>query len=150
VSPVVCGYETGCAVAAGYSSTPQARKLGLKPGYRVRLDHPPEGWALDEPADLLMVEDGKPADVIVSFFRTAAEVAVRLPPLAADIYPSGALWIAWPRRAAGHRSDITENLVREQALPLGIVDVKVAALDEDWSALRFVWRVETRPPAPRR
>jgi hypothetical protein len=143
-------YETGCAVAAGYSSTPQARKLGLKPGYRVRIDQPPDGWALEEAPELLIVEDTGPADVIVSFFRSAAELAPRLPALAADIYPEGALWIAWPRRAAGHRSDITENLLREKALPLGIVDVKVAALDDDWSALRFVWRVENRPPAPGR
>jgi hypothetical protein len=134
-------------VAAGYSSTPQAKKLGLKPGHRVRIDQPPDGWALDEPSGLLMVERTAAADVIVSFFRTAAELAARLPALAADIYPQGALWIAWPRRAAGHRSDISENLVREQALPLGIVDVKVAALDDDWSALRFVWRVENRSPS---
>jgi len=134
-------------VTAGYSATPQAKKLGLKPGHRVRLDQPPDGWALDQPADL--VPDGEPADVIVSFFRTAAELPDRLPALADGIYPQGALWVAWPRRAAGHRSDITENLVREHALPLGIVDVKVAALDSDWSALRFVWRVENRPSAQR-
>ena len=134
-------------MAAGYSGTPQARKLGLKPGYRVRIDQAPIGWTLDQPADLLLVDEAGPAEVIVSFFRSAAELADRLPGLAADIYPQGALWVAWPRRAAGHRSDITENLVREYALPLGIVDVKVAALDEDWSALRFVWRVENRPAA---
>ncbi|HEX8303797.1 MAG TPA: hypothetical protein VF612_02890 [Jatrophihabitans sp.] len=132
-------------VAAGYSATPQAKKLGLKPGYRVRIDQPPDGWTLDQPADLLLVDEAEPADVIVSFFRTAAELAAGLPALAAAIYPQGALWVAWPRRAAGHRSDITENLLRDEALPLGIVDVKVAALDEDWSALRFVWRVENRP-----
>ena len=137
-------------MAAGYSATPQAKKLGLKPGYRVRIDQPPDGWTLDQPADLLLVEEAEPADVIVSFFRSAAELPARLPALAAAIYPQGALWVAWPRRAAGHRSDITENLLRDQALPLGIVDVKVAALDEDWSALRFVWRVENRPGSPGR
>ena len=132
-------------MAAGYSSTPQAKKLGLKPGHRVRLDQPPAGWALDQPGDLLLVEEAESADVIVSFVRSAAELPARLPALATAIYPEGALWVAWPRRAAGHRSDITENLVRAEALPLGIVDVKVAALDDDWSALRFVWRVEHRP-----
>jgi hypothetical protein len=139
-------------VAAGYSATPQAKKLGLKPGSRVRIDQPPDGWALDEPPDLDLdlVEATEVPDVIVSFFRRAAELAPRLPALANEIYPGGALWIAWPRRAAGHLSDITENLVRDQALPLGIVDVKVAALDEDWSALRLVWRRENRngPPPP--
>ena len=137
-------------MTAGYSSTPQAKKLGLKPGYRVRIDEPPDGWVLDQPADLLLVGEAESADVIVSFFRAAVELPARLPALASAIYPQGALWVAWPRRAAGHRSDITENLLREVALPLGIVDVKVAALDEDWSALRFVWRVENRPPAPGR
>ncbi|HEV2887646.1 MAG TPA: hypothetical protein VGX49_12090 [Jatrophihabitans sp.] len=137
-------------MTAGYSSTPQARKLGLKPGHRVRIDQPPDGWALDQPPELFTVAEAGPADVILSFFRSAAELSERLPALAASIYPDGALWIAWPRRAGGHRSDITENLLRDQALPLGIVDVKVAALDEDWSALRFVWRVENRPPPPQR
>ncbi|MDQ1721139.1 MAG: hypothetical protein QOI26_873 [Pseudonocardiales bacterium] len=137
-------------MGAGYSSTPQARKLGLKTGYRVRIDQPPAGWALDQPPDLLLVQETEPADVVVSFFRTATELEARLPALAAGIYPQGALWVAWPRRAGGHVSDISENIVRDQALPLGIVDVKVAALDNDWSALRFVWRVENRPSSGRR
>ena len=59
--------------------------------------------------------------------------------------PTSALWIAWPRRAGGHRSDITDSLVRETLLPIGVVDVKVAALDEDWSGLKFVWRKDRRP-----
>jgi hypothetical protein len=88
----------------------------------------------------------EPADVIVSFCRSTAELAERLPGLAARIHPAGSLWIAWPRRAAGHQSDITDNTIRERALPLGIVDVKIAALDEDWSALKLVWRVENRSP----
>jgi hypothetical protein len=54
------------------------------------------------------------------------------------------LWVAWPRRAGGHRSDITDTVIREHALPMGLVDVKVAAIDEDWSGLRLVWRVENR------
>jgi hypothetical protein len=61
------------------------------------------------------------------------------------ITTNGSLWLAWPRRAGGHESDITDNLVREAALPLGLVDVKVAALDHDWSSLRLVWRKELRP-----
>jgi hypothetical protein len=55
------------------------------------------------------------------------------------------LWVAWPRRAGGHTSDITDNIVRQIVLPLGLVDVKVAALDQDWSGLKFVWRKELRP-----
>ena len=130
---------------AGYSATPQARKLGLKPGHRVALDEPPDGWNLREPPDGLLAPDADgAADVIVAFFRAAAEIPGRLPALARRVYPAGALWAAWPRRAAGHDSDITDNAVREHALALGLVDVKVAALDEDWSALRLVWRAANR------
>jgi hypothetical protein len=132
----------GGGVPRGYSGTPQARKLGLKPGLRAALDGAPPGWALDDPPELEWV-DG-PADVVVAFVRSAADLAARLPALAQRVFPAGGLWIAWPRRAAGHVSDVTENGVRDQVLPLGLVDVKVAAIDEDWSGLRIVWRVENR------
>lgn len=130
---------------AGYSGTPQSRKLGLKAGQRVALDDPPRGWYLREPPDGLLAPgpDGA-ADLIVAFFRAEAEIADRLPALAQRIFPAGALWAAWPRRAAGHDSDVTDNVVRAHALELGLVDVKVAAIDEDWSGLRLVWRVSNR------
>jgi hypothetical protein len=132
-------------MTAGSSTTPQARKLGIKFGQRVRLDRPPPGWALtDPPSDLEYVGPTKPADLIVSFFTAAEQLAVRLPDLVERIYPTGALWIAWPRRAAGHDSDITDTVVRRHALALGVVDVKVAAIDHDWSGLRVVWRVTNR------
>ena len=129
----------------GYSGRPQAAKLGLKPGLRVGLVGTPDGWALTDPPDEL--EDCGPdgaADVIVAFFAEAGEIGRQIAELGRRIYPAGALWIAWPRRAAGHRSDITDNVIREHVLPLGLVDVKVAAIDEDWSGLRLVWRVENR------
>jgi hypothetical protein len=132
----------GGGVPRGYSGTSQARKLGLKPGLRAALDGAPPGWVLDDPPELDWV-DG-PADVVVAFVRSSADLAARLPALAQRVFPAGGLWIAWPRRAAGHVSDVTENGVREQVLPLGLVDVKVAAIDEDWSGLRVVWRVENR------
>jgi len=132
-------------MTAGYSAASQARKLGLKPGHRVALDEPPAGWQLREPPDGLRGPDPDgAADVIVAFFREGAEIGGRLPALARRIFPAGALWAAWPRRAAGHHSDITDNLVREHALGLGLVDVKVAAIDEDWSGLRLVWRTRNR------
>ena len=126
----------------------QAAKLGLKPGQRVSLHHRPPGWALtDPPAGLLDAgEPSGPADVIIAFFGTAGEIAAQLDRLARRIYPAGALWVAWPRRAGGHRSDITDTVIREVALPLGLVDVKVAAIDDDWSGLRLVWRKENRRP----
>jgi hypothetical protein len=132
-------------MAAGYSGTPQARKLGLKPGHRVALDDPPDGWGLREPPDGLEPPDPDgAADLIVAFFRAAAEIPDRLPDLARRVYPAGALWAAWPRRAGGHMSDITDNIVRRHALELGLVDVKIAAIDDDWSGMRLVWRVSNR------
>ena len=130
---------------AGYSKTPLAKKLGIKPGASLALDEPPPGWAVpDLPEGVVAAAGGGPADVIVAFFRESAELPDRLPGLARRIFPAGGLWLAWPRRAGGHDSDITESGLRDLALPLGIVDNKVAAIDEDWSGLRVVWRVEHR------
>lgn len=132
-------------MSTGYSSTPQARKLGIKSGQRVFIDNSPPGWLLTNPPhDINFVGAREPADLIISFFTVAEKLSSRLPSLVKRIYPSGALWIAWPRRAGGHQSDITDNIVRESALPLGVVDVKVAAIDEDWSGLRLVWRLSNR------
>jgi hypothetical protein len=124
-------------------SATQATKLGLKPGQRVVLHHRPPGWALTNPPAGLLGADGA-ADVIIAFFGAAGDIAAELDGLARRIYPAGALWVAWPRRAGGHRSDITDTVIREVALPLGLVDVKVAAIDEDWSGLRLVWRRQNR------
>ena len=131
--------------APGYSGRSQAAKLGLRPGQRVHLHHPPPGWDFADPPDGL-IDAGRdgPADLIIAFFGSRAEIAGELDGLARRIYPAGALWVAWPRRAGGHRSDITDNVIREHALPIGLVDVKVAAIDDDWSGLRLVWRVENR------
>jgi hypothetical protein len=132
-------------MTAGYSSTAQARKLGMKSGQRLYLDNPPAQWQLtDPPVDMVRVGRSGPADLIISFFTCAEQLPVRLPDLVQRIYPSGAIWIAWPRRAGGHESDITDNVIRTYALPLGVVDVKVAAIDQDWSGQRYVWRVVNR------
>jgi hypothetical protein len=127
------------------TGTPQARKLGLKAGMRTALDAPPNGWNLADPPDGLLPpdEDGA-ADVIVAFFLASTEIVERLPGLAERVFPAGAVWALWPRKAAGHASDITDNVMRSCALDLGLVDVKVAAVDEDWSGLRLVWRVSNR------
>ena len=129
----------------GYSGRPQAAKLGLRPGQRVHLHHPPPGWDFaDPPAGLIDAGPAGPADLIIAFFGARTTMAGELDRLARRIYPAGALWVAWPRRAGGHRSDITDTVIREHALPIGLVDVKVAAIDDDWSGLRLVWRVENR------
>jgi hypothetical protein len=129
----------------GYSATPQARKLGLRTGQRFALDHPPVGWVLDDPpSGMVLVADDELADLIVAFFTAAADLPERLPALGRRIFPAGMLWVAWPRRAGGHTSDITDNTVREHALPLGLVDTKIAAIDADWSGQRLVWRLSNR------
>jgi hypothetical protein len=84
------------------------------------------------------------ADVLVFFARAHDDVLAQARALSKSIAVDGSLWVAWPRRAGGHTSDLTDNLVRQALLPLGLVDVKVAALDEDWSGLKFVWRKELR------
>ncbi len=129
---------------AGYSATPQARKLGLKPGMRVRLDGAPVGWRLEGPPPLEPVAPGKPADLILLFLREAAGIERRLRECGELIRPAGMLWVAWPRKAAGHVSDLGDTVIRDSALPLGLVDTKVAAIDEDWSGLKLVWRLGER------
>ena len=127
------------------TGTPQSRKLGLKPRLRVGLDAPPDGWAFAEPpAGLLTPDEDGAADVIVAFFRAAVEIGDRLPELARQVFPGGAVWALWPRRAAGHDSDITDNVVRGCARGLGLIDMKVAAVDDNWSGLRLVWRKSAR------
>ena len=132
-------------MTTGYSGTPQAKKLGIKPGLRVSFDNAPPGWALDDPPDdVSYVPATDATDVLIAFFWSAGELPVRLPELVQRIFPSGALWAAWPRRAGGHESDITDNVVRDWALELGVVDVKIAAIDTDWSGMRLVWRLANR------
>ncbi|MFD8736341.1 DUF3052 domain-containing protein [Streptomyces sp. NPDC059618] len=134
------------AAGGGYSGTPLARKIGIKAGHRVRLVDAPPDWEIPGLPEGCEIGEGGPegADVTVAFFRQRADLAARAAGLAADLSDTAPLWIAWPRRAAGHRSDITENDLRDLFLPLGVVDVKVAALGEDWSGLKFVRRKENR------
>jgi hypothetical protein len=136
--------------AAGYSNTPLGRKLGIREGHVVALLGAPAGWSIPElpPGVTLRSSARGAADVIVAFFCARAQLQRRVPALERALRVDGGLWIAWPRKAAGHESDITENALRAIILPSGLVDVKVAALDEDWSGLRFVRRKELRA-APR-
>ena len=131
--------------AAGYAGAPLARKLGLKPGQRVLLRHSPAGWAIPGlPPDVSVIRRAKPptgpADITIAFCQSRRRLERDLKELTSGLPADGSLWIAWPRRAAGHSSDITEHGLRELLLPVGVVDVKVAALDHDWSGLKFVWR----------
>ncbi|WP_067456245.1 DUF3052 family protein [Actinomadura macra] len=136
--------------SSGYSGTPLAKKIGIKPGDRVHLTHRPEQWTIPGLPEDCTVTDGGPAnaDVTLAFYRELDELASEGPRLVADLADHAMVWIAWPRRAAGHNSDITENALRELFLPLGVVDVKVAALADDWSGLKFVRRKENRGSRP--
>ena len=130
---------------AGYSTTPQLKKLGVVPGVRLAVVGSPAAWSFESEPDAVEQSTGNsPADVVLAFARTAHELRESIEGQGERIRPAGALWIAWPRKAGGHVSEVSENLVREVALPLGLVDVKVAALDADWSALKLVWRRENR------
>jgi hypothetical protein len=131
--------------AAGYSGTPLPRKLGIKPGQRVAILGAPDGFALELPGDVgVRRRAGGTADVILTFHTSRAELERRLPALRAMMEPAAGLWIAWPKRASKVETDITEDVLREIALPTGLVDNKVCAVDETWSGLRLVIRREYR------
>lgn len=132
---------------AGYSGTPLHRKLGVKPESRVLLSAAPVGFALDEvPHDAVVHTRaaGSSYDVILAFCPDRRRLVERFPKLATRLTTAGALWIAWPKRASGVATDLDENVVREVGLAEGLVDVKVAAVDETWSGLKFVRRVRDR------
>jgi hypothetical protein len=134
---------------AGYSGTPLVQKIGIKPGHRLVLrNHPPgflrglgklpEGVAASERLN-------GAADVVVYFTEKRSALERDFPALAAKLQPAGMLWIAWPKKASGRATDLTENVVRETGLGFGLVDVKVCAIDETWSGLKFVVRLKDRP-----
>jgi hypothetical protein len=134
---------------SGYSGTPLPRKLGIKPDARLALIGAPEGFDAtlgDLPPGVLVRRRLRgPADVIVAFHVGRAELERRLPALRGALEPAGGLWIAWPKRASGAATDLTEEVVRELGLAAGLVDNKVCAIDAVWSGLRLVYRLRDRP-----
>ena len=131
-------------MAAGYSGTPQLKKLGIVAGRTWDVEGRPAGWTFEEEPDTAAAAPTGPVDVVVAFVRSAAEIVPAYERLERRIRPAGAIWIAWPRKAAGYISDVDENAIRDAALARGLVDVKVAAIDTDWSGLKLVWRREMR------
>jgi hypothetical protein len=128
---------------AGYSGTPLARKLGFKEGMRVAYVNPPDGFAVEGIEDV-RARPRAGTDLVVFFTEERRALERRLAALRRAIEPDGMLWVAWPKRASGIRTDMTEGAVREIALPTGLVDTKVCAIDEVWSGLRLVVRKELR------
>jgi hypothetical protein len=130
---------------AGYSGTPLAQKLGVVAGSRLALISAPPGAIDPLPTGVTVTQrvQGR-ADVVVAFFVQRAPFERRIEALGRMIFPAGGLWIAWPKRASGVATTMNEHVMREVALPLGLVDNKVCAIDETWTGMRLVWRVERR------
>ena len=137
------------AQAAGYSGTPLPKKLGIKPGHRVLFHDAPEAFDPQPLPDDVTVDHtagDEPYDVILSFVLDRAALAESYAVLPPKLVKNGALWICWPKKASKIVTDVSETVVRDEALalPIGLVDVKVAAIDATWSGLKMVYRVERR------
>jgi hypothetical protein len=139
------------AEQVGYSGTPLARKLGIGEDDEVLVIGAPDGFADrlafqvgDEAVVYTDLAEAALFDVIVAFVTRRAELESELDLLRARMAPACGLWIAWPKRASKVPTDMTENVIREVALPTGLVDNKVCAIDQTWSGLRLVIRRELR------
>jgi len=132
----------------GYSGTPLAKKLGLREGQRVALVGAPAGFrATLEPVPPRIqwqTAVRAPLDCVVLFAPTAATLDTALRRAAAALTPAGMLWVAWPKKAAKVPTDLTEDRVRTYGLAVGLVDVKVCAVTDVWSGLKFVRRLKDR------
>jgi hypothetical protein len=128
---------------AGYSGTPLQKKLGFKEGWAVRFaGDVPSGFA-GQFAGVRPVSRGR-ADAAILFTRSAASLGRDAPRLMDALGDTGMLWVAWPKKSSGVVTDLTENVLRDVLLPTGWVDVKVCAVDETWSGLKFVKRLSER------
>lgn len=135
-------------MTAGYSSTPLAKKLGIKEGFVVRLINEPAGYfALftDWPESVQVIKNEAIKKDCIHFFSIAVEeLFSRLPELKKEIKEAGMIWVSWPKKAAKVKTDITEDVIRDLALRTGLVDVKVCAVDAVWSGLKLVIPVAER------
>jgi hypothetical protein len=131
---------------AGYSGTPLARKLGIKQQFRVALrDVPTDVQAeLKSVLALCSVAKGEPLDFAMIFVKSAGKLKKDFLSYAEQLAPAGMLWVSWPKKASGVATDLNENEVRKIGLEAGLVDVKVCAVNEIWSGLKFVIRVKDR------
>ena len=134
---------------AGYSGKPLIEKLGIRPGYRISIANAPGHYLgllgkLPEGAELL---GGRASglDVLHLFAGNRGQLSEAFPRAMQRIKSDGVLWVSWTKQTSASKSDLNENIVREIGLAHGLVDVKVAAIDQDWSALKFVYRTKDRP-----
>ena len=133
---------------SGYSGTPLAKKLGIKAGFKIRLIHQPDHYFdlfSDMPDGITEVMDKKVKKNLIHYFTmSAAELTRDLSSLRSEIEPDGMIWVSWPKKAAKIKTDVTEDVIRDLALSIGLVDVKVCAIDEIWSGLKLVIRLKDR------
>lgn len=132
-------------MAAGYSQTPLAKKLGIKEGFSIKLVNEPAHYfdLFTDMPDVTTNVTGK-KDFIHFFTKEMKELNKLLPKLKSEIVPNGIIWVSWPKKAAKIETDVTENLIRDVGLSCGLVDIKVCAVDETWSGLKFVIPVKDR------
>lgn len=135
-------------MSAGYSGTPLFKKLGIKTNHKVYVQNPPDNYQLllgGLPENVTFLDSLKEkADVIHIFAERAAEMETALLKFKDDIVKNGCIWVSWYKKAAKIPTDITEDIIRNTALAIGLVDVKVCAVDEKWSGLKLVIRLENR------
>ena len=138
---------------AGYSGTPLPRKLGLKPQFKVAFFQLPgdvKTTLKEALSECLLVKDGQGAlDLAMIFIKSRADMEQHFPKFARRLAPAGMLWVSWPKKTSRLAADLNENDVRRIGLSMGLVDVKVCAVSEVWSGLKFVVRVKDRAKAPR-
>jgi hypothetical protein len=132
---------------AGYSGTPLAKKLGIRSQFRVAFFRlPPEVKAeLEDNLSLCRAAGPGPLDFVMIFVKSQAELRKQFSQFARQLAPAGMLWVSWPKKSSGVTTDVAENDVRGIGLEAGLVDVKVCAVSEIWSGLKFVIRVKDRP-----
>jgi len=132
---------------AGYSNTPLAKKLGIKDGFYISLVNAPDYYLnlfTDLPPNLYFDRDGMKIDLIHFFTKSKTEYEALLPSLKDQIKSNGVIWVSWPKKASKIATDITEDIIRNYALKIGLVDIKVCAVDEVWSGLKLVIPVKDR------
>jgi hypothetical protein len=123
------------------TAVPLGVKLGVTEGSSLALLHAPTEFLWSPPASVRVTRRARgPVDLVVAFFTKRSMLERQAAALSQLIVPGGSLWVAWPKRSAGVTTDLNDHVAREVILPLGLVDNKVCAIDETWTALRFVWR----------
>ena len=131
------------------SSLSLAKKLGNTGDTSVAIVHPPKGFSLDLPDGAHRFRSvRKEVDIVLAFFRSTKAIEGEIQNLAAITYPSSSLWISWPKKSSTIDTDLSDHAVRHIVLPLGLVDNKVCAVDDTYTALRFVWRRALRISTP--